>query len=76
MRMKVAKGRCRVEEVHSGREEKMIVRGEAEQKITQNLSRETTRSTCFRRTKRETKRLVPLRSVLSHVPNGTQMTHK
>ncbi|RXH89539.1 hypothetical protein DVH24_031896 [Malus domestica] len=39
-------------------------------KFVQNSSRGIACSTRFRHTKRGTERLVPLRSVLSHVPNG------
>ncbi|RXH84258.1 hypothetical protein DVH24_027157 [Malus domestica] len=45
--------------------------GEAKRKFIQNSSRRTARSTHFRRTKRETERLVSLRFVPSHVPNDT-----
>ncbi|TQD76993.1 hypothetical protein C1H46_037439 [Malus baccata] len=41
--------------------ERVVLGGEAEQKFIKNSSRETARSTRFRRTKRETERLVPLR---------------
>ncbi|KAB2598163.1 S ribonuclease [Pyrus ussuriensis x Pyrus communis] len=51
--------------------ERVVPGGEVERKFTQNSSRGTTRSTCFRHTKRGTERLVPLCSVPSHVPNGT-----
>ncbi|RXH91567.1 hypothetical protein DVH24_020590 [Malus domestica] len=51
--------------------ERVVPGGEAEQKFTQNSSRGTVRSTCFRSTKRGTERLVPLRSIPSHVPNST-----
>ena len=44
-------------------------RGEVKRKINQISSHRTTRSTVFRRTKRETERLVPLCSVPSHVPH-------
>ena len=44
---------------------------EVEWKISQISSQGTTRSTIFKRTKRGTERLVPLRSVPSHVPNGS-----
>ncbi|KAM1334767.1 hypothetical protein ACFX2F_010636 [Malus domestica] len=45
--------------------------GKAERKFTQNSSYGTTRSTRFRRTKRGTEHLIPLHSIMSHVPNGT-----
>ncbi|RXH89114.1 hypothetical protein DVH24_006092 [Malus domestica] len=51
--------------------ERVVPGGEAERKFTQNSSRGTARSIRFRRTKCGTERLVPLRSVPSHVPNGT-----
>ncbi|RXH92254.1 hypothetical protein DVH24_033150 [Malus domestica] len=51
--------------------ERVVPGDEAERKFTQNLSRETARSTIFRRTKRETKHLVPLRFIPSHIPNCT-----
>ncbi|RXI05711.1 hypothetical protein DVH24_017753 [Malus domestica] len=50
---------------------RVVTGGEAERKFTQNSSRGTVRSTRFRRTKHRTEHLVPLRSVSSHVPNGT-----
>ncbi|RXH87967.1 hypothetical protein DVH24_037612 [Malus domestica] len=52
--------------------ERVVPGGEVERKFTQNSSRGTAHSTRFRRTKRETERLVPLRSIPSHVPNGTR----
>ncbi|KAB2629566.1 S ribonuclease [Pyrus ussuriensis x Pyrus communis] len=51
--------------------ERVVPGGEVERKFTQNSSCGIARSTCFRRTKRGTERLVPLCSVSSHVPNGT-----
>ncbi|RXH81144.1 hypothetical protein DVH24_005058 [Malus domestica] len=47
-----------------------------ERKFIQNSSSETTHSTRFRHTKRGTERLVPLCSILSHVPNSTYGTKK
>ncbi|RXH84006.1 hypothetical protein DVH24_026905 [Malus domestica] len=57
--------------------ERVVLGGEAERKFTQNSSRETARSTLFRRTKRGTERFVPLHSVPSRptyqtVPKGAQ----
>ncbi|RXH95863.1 hypothetical protein DVH24_008363 [Malus domestica] len=52
--------------------EQVILGGETERKFTQNLSRRTAHSTRFRRNKRGTEHLVPLRLVPSHVPNGTK----
>ncbi|CAN6582256.1 unnamed protein product [Malus baccata var. baccata] len=51
--------------------ERVILGGDVERKFTQNSSRGTTRFTRFRHTKRGTEPLVPLRSVPSHVPNGS-----
>ncbi|KAM1106711.1 hypothetical protein ACFX1X_003605 [Malus domestica] len=51
--------------------ERVVPRGEAERKFTQNSSRGTTCSTRFRRTKSGMERLIPLRFVPSHIPNGT-----
>ncbi|KAM1873993.1 hypothetical protein ACFX13_007770 [Malus domestica] len=51
--------------------ERVVLGDEAERKFIKNSSHGTTRSTHFRRTIRGTERLVPLRYVSSHVPNGT-----
>ncbi|TQE05387.1 hypothetical protein C1H46_008977 [Malus baccata] len=51
--------------------EQVVPGGEVERKFIQNSFRGTSHSTRFRRTKCETEHLVPLRSVPSHVPNGT-----
>ncbi|KAM1193705.1 hypothetical protein ACFX13_020956 [Malus domestica] len=51
--------------------ELVILGGEVERKFTKNSSHGTACSTRFRRTKHGTKRLVSLRSVPSHLPNGT-----
>ncbi|RXH77196.1 hypothetical protein DVH24_023470 [Malus domestica] len=51
--------------------ERVVPGGEAERKFTQNLSRGIMHFTCFKRTKRRMKRLIPFRSVPSHVPNDT-----
>ncbi|RXH98303.1 hypothetical protein DVH24_010628, partial [Malus domestica] len=51
--------------------EQVVPGGEEERKFTQNSSRGIACSTHFRRTKRGTERLVPLRFIPAHVPNGT-----
>ncbi|TQD75249.1 hypothetical protein C1H46_039212 [Malus baccata] len=56
--------------------ERVVPRGEAERKFTQNSSRGTTCSTPFRRTKSGTERFIPLCFVPSHVPNGTYKEKK
>ncbi|RXH86964.1 hypothetical protein DVH24_022237 [Malus domestica] len=56
--------------------ERVIPVGKTERKFTQNLSHGTSRSIRFRGTKHGTKRFVPLRSVSSHVPNGSLRMEK
>ncbi|CAN6690531.1 unnamed protein product [Malus baccata var. baccata] len=55
--------------------ERVVPGDEVERKFTQNSSCGTTRSSCFRRTKCRTERLVPLRSVPSRPVPRTKRYH-